>query len=145
MPPWRHPINIHSRHRCRLRAFSIGTETHTIDPSVMIREHGFCVPVVTSHKRTVASLLPLASVLPSGLNVTLLTKPLCPVRSADSSPVRRYITRYRWYSQRQAGCQIRGIGYLARNPAVAEATLCTLWQTPLRNVRRSGVQWKNEK
>src|SRR5215831_9735559 len=37
-------------------------------------------PVVTSHNRTVPSWLPVARVLPSGLNATEKTAPACPVR-----------------------------------------------------------------
>ena len=37
-------------------------------------------PVATSHSRTVPSSLPLARVLPSGLNATESTGPVWPVR-----------------------------------------------------------------
>ena len=40
-------------------------------------------PVATSQSRTVSSVPPEASVLPSGLNATLRTKSVCPVRVCD--------------------------------------------------------------
>ena len=41
----------------------------------------------TRHKRIVLSQLPLANVFPSGLNDTLLTNPVCPVRVRRCLPV----------------------------------------------------------
>ena len=45
------------------------------------------LPVATSHSLIVWSLLPEASVLPSGLNATDHTPPVCPLRVACSLPV----------------------------------------------------------
>ena len=43
-------------------------------------------PETTSHNRTVLSLLPLAIVLPSGLNATLVMSCVCPSRFSLCSP-----------------------------------------------------------
>src|ERR1700722_17735084 len=54
----------------------------------MVRPPPFAhLPVCTSHSLTVSSMLPEASVLPSGLYATDHTKPLCPLRVARSLPV----------------------------------------------------------
>ena len=45
------------------------------------------VPVATSHRRMVSSSLPLAIMRPSGLNATLLTELVCPMRVCLSVPV----------------------------------------------------------
>ena len=48
----------------------------------------WCLPVRASHRRIVPSWLPLASVLPSGLNDTLLTSSVCPLSVCWCLPVR---------------------------------------------------------
>src|SRR5262249_58642949 len=47
----------------------------------------FARPVSASHSRDVPSQLPVRTVLPSGLNATLTTRNLCPLRVAFSIPV----------------------------------------------------------
>ena len=67
---------------------AIGTERHAFDPRRMPRERTLVLPDAASHRRMVLSQLPLASVSPSGLNATLRTVAVCPVRSACAPPCR---------------------------------------------------------
>src|SRR4051812_21806507 len=53
----------------------------------------FSGPVVASQTRAVVSLLPVRTRLPSGLNATLVTLPVCPLRAAFSCPVSASQTR----------------------------------------------------
>ena len=62
---------------------TIGTKNYTPDRTRMPCEVLRSVPVSASHKRTVLSSLPLASVRPSGLKATLLTQSVCPVSVPD--------------------------------------------------------------
>ena len=71
---------------------------------------------VRSHKRTVLSIPPLASVTPSGLNATLLTGAVCPVRVAMCAPVAIFQSR-----------MVLSSPPLARiNPSGLKATLHTI-------------------
>ena len=45
------------------------------------------MPLSASHTFTVLSSLPLTMRLPSGLNATLLTQPVCPLRVRVSLPL----------------------------------------------------------
>ena len=67
-------------------------------PQPLISAQYICVPLVSiaeissservnSHSRTVPSPLPLANMLPSGLNATLLTQDVCPVSVSIDCPV----------------------------------------------------------
>ena len=62
---------------------------------------------VLSHSRMVLSRLPLARVVPSGLNATLLTESVCPVRMCLCSPVFTFHSRIFAPSQWQGWCTER--------------------------------------
>src|SRR5437868_15429718 len=66
---------------------AVGAEGYALDKTGMSRQQASSLPVVVSQSRTVVSLPPEASRVPSGLNAIRVTAPVCPCRLRRLLPV----------------------------------------------------------